>query len=43
MAPVQPNAENATPDDLSVAMKAASNKRSCIRLATICSFLLGIA
>ena len=41
-APVHPNAENATLQELSVAMEAASNKRSYIRLAAIRSLLLGI-
>jgi transposase len=40
---VHPNAENATLDELSVAMEAAPNKRSYIRLAAIRSLLLGLA
>lgn len=40
---VQPNPENATPDELRVAMEAASNKRSYIRLAAIRMLLMGIA
>lgn len=39
---VHPNAENATLDELSVAMEAAPNKRSYIRLAAIRSLLLGL-
>jgi transposase len=39
---VQPNPENATLQELSVAMEAAPNKRSYIRLAAIRSLLLGI-
>ena len=42
-APVHPNAENATPEELRVAMEAAPNKRSYIRLAALRSLLLGIA
>jgi hypothetical protein len=41
-AQVHPNAENATLDELSVAMEAALNKRSYIRLNAIRSLLLGI-
>jgi hypothetical protein len=41
-AQVHPNAGNATLDELSVAMEAAPNKRSYIRLATIRSLLMGI-
>ena len=41
-APVHPNAENATLDELSVAMEAAPSKRSYIRLAAVRSLLLGI-
>ena len=40
---VQPNAENATPEQLRVAMEAAPNKRSYIRLAAIRALLMGIA
>lgn len=40
---LEPNAENATLDELSVAMEAAPNKRSYIRLNAIRSLLLGIA
>jgi transposase len=39
---VQPNAENATLEELRVAMEAAPNKRSYIRLAAIRSLLLGL-
>ncbi len=39
---VDPNAEKATLDELKVAMEAAPNKRSYIRLAAIRSLLLGI-
>jgi len=39
---VQPNAENATPEELRVAMEAAPNKRSYIRLNAIRSLLLGL-
>ena len=42
-APVHPNAENATLDELKLAMEAAPNKRSYIRLAAIRSLLLGVA
>ena len=38
-----PNPENATPDQLRVAMDAAPNKRSYIRLNAIRSLLLGIS
>lgn len=41
-APVHPNAENATLDELKVAMKAAPNRRSYLRLNAIRSLLLGI-
>lgn len=40
---LHPNAENATLDKLKVAMDAAPNKRSYIRLNAIRSLLLGIA
>lgn len=40
---LEPNAENATPEALKVAMEAAPNKRSYIRLNAIRSLLLGIA
>lgn len=40
--PVHPNAENATLDELRVAMQAAPNQRSYIRLAAVRSLLLGI-
>ena len=36
-----PNPENATPDELVVAMEAAPNKRSYIRLAAVRALLLG--
>lgn len=39
---VQPNAENASLEDLQLAMEAAPNKRSYIRLAAIRSLLLGV-
>lgn len=39
---VQPNPENATPEELRVAMEAAPNKRSYIRLNAIRSLLLGL-
>ena len=39
---LEPNAENATPEELRVAMEAAPNKRSYIRLNAIRSLLLGI-
>jgi len=38
-----PNPENATPDELVVAMEAAPNKRSYIRLAAVRALLLGTA
>jgi len=38
-----PNPENATPEQLCVAMEAAPNKRSYIRLNAIRSLLLGIS
>ena len=41
-AEASPNAENATPDELRVAMEAAPNKRSYIRLNALRSLLLGI-
>jgi transposase len=40
---VQPNPENATPEELRVAMEAAPNKRSYLRRNAIRSLLLGIA
>lgn len=40
--PVHPNAGNATLDELKVAMEAAPNKRSYLRLGAIRSLLLGI-
>jgi transposase len=40
-AELHPNAENATPEELRVAMEAAPNKRSYIRLSAIHSLLLG--
>jgi len=40
---LHPNPENTTPDELSVAMEAAPNKRSYIRLAALRSLLLGFA
>ena len=39
---VQPNPENATLDELRVAMDAAPNKRSYVRLNAIRSLLMGI-
>ncbi len=39
---VEPNAENATAEELRVAMEAAPNKRSYVRLCAIRSLLLGI-
>jgi transposase len=42
-AQVHPDAENATLDELKVAMEAAPNKRSYIRLAAIRSLVLGLA
>lgn len=39
---LQPNPENATPEELRVAMEAAPNKRSYVRLAAVRSLLLGI-
>ena len=38
----EPNAENATLEDLRVAMEAAPNRRSYIRLAVIRSLLMGL-
>lgn len=38
-----PNPENATPEDLRVAMEAAPNKRSYIRLNAIRSLFLGLS
>lgn len=40
---LEPDPENATPEELRVAMEAAPNKRSYIRLNAIRSLLLGIA
>ena len=40
---LHPNAENATPEELRVAMEAAPNKRSYVRLNAIRSLLLGIS
>ena len=40
---MQPNAENATVEELRVAMDAAPNKRSYVRLNAIRSLLMGIA
>ena len=40
---LQPNPENATLDELRVAMEAAPNKRSYIRLAALRSLLMGFA
>ena len=40
-AELQPNPENATPDELRVAMEAAPNKRSYVRLAALRALLLG--
>jgi len=40
---VQPNAENATLDELRVAMVAAPNKRSYVRLNAVRSLLMGIS
>ena len=37
-----PNAENATPEELLVAMEAAPNKRSYIRLASIRALLMDL-
>lgn len=39
---LQPNPENATLDELRVAMDAAPNKRSYVRLNAIRSLLMGI-
>ena len=39
----QPNPENATPEELRVAMEAAPNKRSYIRLSAIRSLFLGLS
>jgi hypothetical protein len=38
---LHPNAENATPEELCVAMEAAPNKRSFIRLSAMRALLLG--
>lgn len=38
---LEPNAENATPDELRVAMEAAPNKRSYVRLSAMRALLLG--
>jgi len=38
---LQPNAENATLEELRVAMEAAPNKRSYVRLSAIRALLLG--
>jgi hypothetical protein len=38
----EPNAENATLDELRVAMEAAPNRRSYIRLAVMRSLLMGL-
>ena len=40
---LQANSENATPEELRVAMEAAPNKRSYIRLNAIRSLLLGVS
>ena len=40
---LHPNPENATPEELGVAMETAPNKRSYVRLNAIRSLLLGIA
>ena len=40
-AELQPNPENATPEELRVAMEAAPNKRSYVRLAALRALLLG--
>lgn len=40
---VQPNAENATLEELKVAMEAAPNRRSCVRLNCIRSLFLGVS
>jgi putative transposase len=40
---LEPNPENATPEELRVAMEAAPNKRSYVRLNAIRSLLLGIS
>jgi transposase len=42
-AELKPNPENATPEELRVAMEAAPNRRSYIRLNVIRSLLLGIS
>ena len=39
---VSPNGENATLEELEVAMEAAPNKRSYLRLAAIRALLLGV-
>ena len=41
-APVHPDAGNTTLDELKVAMEAAPNQRSCIRLAAVRSLLLPV-
>jgi hypothetical protein len=38
----EPNAENATLEELAVAMEAAPNRRSYVRLAVIRSLLMGV-
>ena len=38
---LHPNAENATPEELRVAMDAAPNKRSYVRLSALRALLLG--
>jgi hypothetical protein len=40
---LQPNRENATPEELRVAMEAAPNKRSYVRLCALRALLLGQA
>ena len=40
---VSPNGENATVEELGVAMEAAPNKRSYMRLAAVRALLLGVA
>jgi transposase len=39
---IEPNAENATPEELEVAMEASPTKRGYIRLAAIRSMMLGV-
>lgn len=39
---LKPNAENATAEELRVAMEAAPNKRSYIRFAAIRALLMGV-